>query len=117
VPGCHERRRQSKFWRWCVPMLLIGLLLYNPFLALVSHSNGFGFQAMARHRATVGSSELQHYSPVPVESAQPEALVEAVFAGFQAENREYPTYTSQDEALAQRVELIASIWFRPPPAQ
>jgi hypothetical protein len=98
-------------------MLLIGLLLYNPFLGLMSHSDGLGFQAMARHRATVGSSELQHYSPAPGENTQPEAIVRVVFAGLQAENHRNPTYTPQDETLAQRVELIASIWFRPPPAR
>jgi hypothetical protein len=117
VPSSHERKKGSSFWRWCIPMLLIGLLLYNPFLALMSHSDGLGYQAMARHRATVGSSELQHYTPVPGENAQPEAIVEVVFAGDQAESHRNPTYTPQDETLAQRVELIGSIWFRPPPAR
>jgi hypothetical protein len=117
VPSCHQRNKLSILWRWCVPMLLIGLLLYNPFLALMSHSDSLGYQAMARHRATVGSSELQHYSPVPDESTQPEAIVEEVFAAYQADNDRYPTYTPQNETLAQRVELIASIWFRPPPAR
>lgn len=105
------------YWRWCVAVLLIGFLLYNPFLALMSHSDGLAYQAMARHRATVGASELQHYSPVQGESAQLEAIVGEVFAGLQPENHRYPAHRPQDEALAQRVELIASIWFRPPPTR
>ncbi|HTZ47692.1 MAG TPA: hypothetical protein VMH20_08880 [Verrucomicrobiae bacterium] len=117
MPSSSERNKRPFFLRWCVPLLLIGLLLYNPFLALLSHSPGLGYQAMERHRATVGSSELLHYTPVQWESAQPEAIVEAIFAGLQAEKSKYPTYTPQDETLAQRVELIASIWFRPPPAR
>jgi hypothetical protein len=117
VPSCHKPKTRTILWRWCVPLLLIGVLLYNPFLALLSQSSGLGYQAMARHRATVGSSELQHYSPVSGENAQPEAIVEVVFAGYRAENRSYPTNTPQDQTLAQRVELIASIWFRPPPAR
>jgi hypothetical protein len=117
VPSRHKRKTHSILWRWCVPLLLVGLLLYNPFLALMGHSSGTGYQAMARHRATVGSSELQHYSPVSGENSQPEAIVQVVFAGYQANKDTYPNNTPQDETLAQRVELIASIWFRPPPAR
>jgi hypothetical protein len=117
VRSIPKRKKRPTFWRWCVPLLLIGFLLYNPFLALMGHSNGLSYQAMARHRATVGSSELQHYSPVSGKDAQPEAILEVVFAGRQAESYRYAKYTPQGETLAQRVELIAGVWFRPPPAR
>jgi hypothetical protein len=117
VPSGSESKKRPTFWSWCIPLLLIGLLLYNPFLALMSHSDGLAFQAMARHRATVGASELLHYTPVQGDSTQPGAIVEAIFARLQAENHRNPTHTPQDQTLAQRVELIASIWFRPPPAR
>jgi hypothetical protein len=117
VPRGERQSIQPTVGRWCVAVLLIGFLLYNPFLALMSHSNGLSYQAMARHRATVGASELQHYSPVPGENAQLDAIIEVVFAGCQAENHKYPNCRPQDETLAQRMELIASMWFRPPPAR
>ena len=93
-----------------------GLLLYNPFLALISHSDGLAYQALARHRATVGASELQHFPPVHGEKAQPEVIIREVFAEVMVENNESASHVFQDETLPQRPELTTSVWFRPPPA-
>ena len=99
-----------------MPVLLIGLLLYNPFVALVHHSDGLAYQALARHRATVGASEMQHYSPVQGENAQPEIVVAQIFTKVVVENNQSASHILENERLPQRPELIASIWFRPPPA-
>ena len=64
MPSRDTCNRSQACWQLCVSLLLIALLLYNPFLALASHSDGLTYQALARHRATVGASELDHFTPV-----------------------------------------------------
>jgi hypothetical protein len=102
-------------WHVCVSVILIGLVLYNPFFVLASHSDGLAYQTLACHRATVGASEMQHYAPVQEKGAQSEVTVEEIFPEFVVEHEEYPAPVFQEEALPQRPELIASFWFRPPP--
>ena len=117
MPSSHQRGNRRPLWQWCVRALLIGLLLYNPFLILVGHSGGLTYQALARHRATVGSSEMQHYSPVPEKDAQPEVIIDEIFAAIMVvENKQSASPTFENEVLPQRPELIGSVWFRPPPA-
>jgi hypothetical protein len=102
--------------RVCIPLLLIGLLLYNPFLSLVSHENGLAYQQLQRHRATVGASELQHFSPVQAENAPLEAVLVEVFANPVAADDKFSGHQFQSESLPPRLELIDRIWFRPPPS-
>jgi hypothetical protein len=116
VPSSHQRGNMQSIWRLCVPVLLIGLLLYNPFIALVHHSDGLAYQALARHRATVGASEMQHYSPVQGDT-QSEIPIAEIFAKIVVENNQSTSHILEDERLPQRPELIASVWFRPPPAE
>jgi hypothetical protein len=116
VSSGHPRNNRSKWWRVCVPLLLIGLLLYNPFVALTSHSDGLSYQALARHRATVGASELQHYSPVQGDNAQIEVAVDAIFFGRIVEQADKRFHFVPNDTLPQRPELDTSVWFRPPPA-
>ncbi|HKN23447.1 MAG TPA: hypothetical protein VJX72_01265 [Candidatus Acidoferrum sp.] len=115
MPSSHDRGSRRTTWQLCVAVLLVGLLLYNPFLALISHSDGLAYQALARHRATVGASELQHYPRVHGEKAQPEVSVEEAFVAVTVENNESASHIFEDEALPPRPELKTSVWFRPPP--
>jgi hypothetical protein len=117
VPSSPDGVKPRALWYVCGCVLLVGLLLYNPFLALAPHADGLAYQALARHRATVGASELQHLAPVPGENAQPEVIVEKIFTGMLVESSTSLAYTQQPPTLLQRIELIADIWFRPPPAQ
>src|SRR5271169_4113874 len=71
VPTSTECDNRQGIWRAWICVLLIMFILYNPFLGLTSASNGLAYQALARHRASVGASELQHFAPVQVENAQP----------------------------------------------
>jgi len=117
VPSSHDDVTRRALWYVCVSVLLVGLLLYNPFLALASHSDGLAYQALARHRATVGASELQHLASVRGESAQPEVIVEEISTANVVEISTSPACIRQQPTLLQRMELIANIWFRPPPTQ
>lgn len=114
MPSSHDQVKLRVTWNVCVCLLLVGLLLYNPFLALVTHSDGLTYQALARHRATVGASELQHMAQVQEQNAQPDVIVAEIFTGV-VEIKEFPAVALQQPPLLQRMELIAEIWFRPPP--
>lgn len=106
-------------WRACVCIVLIASILYNPFFALKIQSDGLAYASLARHRSTVGSSEMQHYPPVQSEYAQPDATVEETVSQVsvvEVAQNEYPARIILDQALPPQPELIASICFRPPPS-
>jgi hypothetical protein len=109
--------RNRTTWQVCLSVLLIGLVLYNPFLVLVSHTDGLTYQALARHRATVGASEMQHLASMQNENAQIEATVERICLELVVEKTEFPSHAFQVELLPQRPELTTSVWFRPPPTR
>ncbi len=97
-------------------LLLAVLLLYNPFAALLHSSNTATVHHLARHRATVGASELQHYSPVSNQITAQVSVSETSFA--------IPAAAIQGEFLppifleVPRIspgDLCSSLWFRPPP--
>jgi hypothetical protein len=111
-----EHKNRPNIWQMCVPLLLIGLLLYNPFLALANHSGGPAFEELARHRATVGASEMQHFSPMPDESALPEATVLDLSAIPVVKSEPSFSHLFPEEALPLLPVLTGSTWFRPPPA-
>jgi hypothetical protein len=112
-PACGSTRA---LWRVCVCLLLIGLVLYNPFVALNNHSNGLSCHRLPRHRATVGSSEMQHFTPVQGAYALTEGIVEDVLIELSAPKNEVHAWVIPDEPTPRQPELIASICFRPPPA-
>jgi len=55
------RRAVSNRYAW-VCLLLVLLLLYNPFLMAPGSDGGLNVRHPASNRATVGSSELQHFT-------------------------------------------------------
>jgi hypothetical protein len=112
-----QNQARRNLWQTCVSVLLIGLVLYNPFLALVNHSDGLAYQALARNRATVGASEMQHFSPTQQVAAQVEATVERICIELVVEKPDFPSHILDVEILPQRPEPTASVWFRPPPSQ
>jgi hypothetical protein len=116
-PACGDSRTT---WRVCVCLVLIASVLYNPFLALKIQSDGLAYASLARHRSTVGSSEMQHFPPVQAEYAQPDATVEETapqVSVVQVAQTEYSGTIILDQALPPQPELIASICFRPPPSR
>jgi len=106
-----KRRLVLRAW---VCVLLIGLLLYNPFAALTRASDGLAYDALARHRATVGASEMQHFAPVKIQ-------VGHVHVSIATKTGELPAPREEARPARGRVHLplllegIASLWFRPPP--
>jgi hypothetical protein len=107
-----DKRRPP--WRAWVCVLLIGLLLYNPFLALTSATHGRGYQALTRHRASVGASEMQHFAPVQVEKALADVRVAPEISEL-PEPQQVCLLTSGPEHLPLLLEGMTSHWFRPPP--
>jgi hypothetical protein len=114
----YNSRKDRRSWKICISALLIALVLYNPFLALTKHTDGPEFHRLASHRATVGASEMQHFTPVHAEKVELEAAVEVTgAASLTADKDETPSPdVLQEEALPQ-TELITSTWFRPPPTK
>jgi hypothetical protein len=97
--------------------LLLGFLfLYNPYLSAPGSPGGLNVEHPASHRATVGSSELERYSPTGKESFH--EFVAFFFANFFL-FRSHPASPSfplqrSESPIPQRI-LCASLWFRPPP--
>ena len=115
----YNSSKDRRYWQVCIAALLIALVLYNPFLALTKHTDGPEFHRLASHRATVGASEMQHFTPVQAEKVELEAAVEVIgAAGLIADKDETPSPdVLQEEALPPQTELITSTWFRPPPTK
>src|SRR5260370_31465739 len=115
-PACGDSRT---IWRVCVCLVLVASILYNPFFALKIQSDGLVYASLARHRSTVGSSEMQHYPPVQAKHAEPAATIEETASKIpvvQGPQTEYPAMNILDQPLLPQPELIASICFRPPPS-
>jgi len=103
--------------RVCICVLLIGLVLYNPFVALGKTSASLSYDRLARNRATVGSAELQNFSPAPDPNMQPpdvHADVPQIEPAVILQAHE-PGMEPQ-EVLPAEPELLAGVWFRPPPS-
>lgn len=111
-PDCAKGRDKRRNW---ICVLLIGLLLYNPFLALTSVSHGLAYHELARHRASVGASEMQHFAPVQIENASPDVGVAARMGELLAPQEEAVSLHNGQEHLLLLLEGMTSLWFRPPP--
>jgi len=105
-------------WRVCISVLLIALVLYNPFAALNGSSGHLSYEKLARYRATVGSGELQHFSPVS--NPQGQTDVDAVDVNETDPAGPIPEYQAgvrdQGELLVPEQALLTGVWFRPPPS-
>jgi hypothetical protein len=98
-----------------VCVLLIGLVVYNPFAALSGSHDKLSYEKLARNRATIGSAEMQHFTPVLDPTGQPDLDVEVRVAGPAAAVQESQPRMVQREVAPFEPELCASLWFRPPP--
>jgi len=109
-------RFQFPPWRVCICVLLIGLVIYNPFAALNGSSGRLSYDRLARNRAAVGSSELQHFSPVSNPDVPNEVEVE--IRGVQPVRceQEHSTPHEDGRAVPQEPALLTGVWFRPPPS-
>jgi hypothetical protein len=104
-------------WRACICLLLIGLIVYNPFVALSGSSGNLSYEKPARNRATIGSSEMQLFSPVLTPTSQPDLDVEVKGAEPAAAVQESLPGVDQREVIFLQPEVFANLWFRPPPTR
>jgi len=98
-------------------MLLVGFLLYNPFLSLVHSSTGPSVHRLARNRATVGAAELQHFSPVSSDVAKdvlPANRTGEIIAIARSQEILLATDLARDRVLTP--DFSSNLWFRPPPS-
>ena len=107
--------KSGRLWRVSICALLIGLVVYNPFAALTSASNGLAYQALARHRASVGASEMQPFAPVKADTAQPDVTVATEKGELPATRGEEARLECGRVHLPLLLEGMTSLWFRPPP--
>jgi len=75
---CQSRTTNSgpavRVW---ICVLLGALLLYNPFAALYFSHGPVEVHTLQRNRASVGASELQHFSPVQEDIQQADLNLES----------------------------------------
>jgi hypothetical protein len=101
--------------RVCV--FLVFSLVYNPFVSAPRQTGGLEVGHPMSHRATVGASELQHYTTVTSQEL-------TGFAGLAPAKAPVllPTLSEVNILPVSRAPhspqqfLCASLWFRPPPA-
>jgi hypothetical protein len=114
--NANDRRACPTRIRAAVCFFVAVLLLSNPFLTLLRAPGDASVRHPASHRATIGSSELQHFSPVSGQTV-PELSV------AQGDGERIPTQASRpvrnafdkQELLPAAPEFSSSLWFRPPP--
>jgi hypothetical protein len=113
-----DRRLVHPLFSWkgtvCVP--LAAFLLYNPFLCLVHTGAGLSLQHPVSKRATVASSELQHFPPVSGRIS-PDALSSDCVdhSWVDAFGEAFQSVINVDKDRLTPAELSANLWFRPPP--
>ncbi len=100
-----------------VCFLLVALLLYNPFIALIHSQAGLTVHHPPRNRSTVGSSELQHFTPVGKNlkaATTPVAYLGEIVVRLVKMKFPLPSDTLVFPVALQ--EFSSSLWFRPPPS-
>jgi hypothetical protein len=104
-------------WRAWTCLLLAFFLLYNPFAASLSPVSGLNVCHPASNRATVGASELQHFSFADGQdrlSVHDTAAVLTFTFSPDVSARSFPRLA---QVLSPQQQFFgSSLWFRPPPA-
>ena len=110
---------EAKKARWLAvtSVLLIALLLYNPFFTILSSSRDLSVRHPLSYRATLAGSELRRCTMDAMQPLIPDladAIVHA--ATLLSPSPEITLVQSSDTAGLLSQALCDSIWFRPPPA-
>jgi hypothetical protein len=100
-----------------VCLALAVLFLYNPYLAVTPSSSVLNVHHSLSYRATVGSSELQHFSPTDARKIFALSVATVLsWLDFSA-NPIVSRVTEVSAHPAGAFEVVCSdSWFRPPPA-
>jgi len=100
-----------------VCLILAVLFLYNPYLVVTPPSSVLNVHHILSYRATLGSSELQHFSPT--EARKIFATLIAVAATWLESSINSLVGQAVDVSthhLCAHQLVCADLWFRPPPA-
>ena len=76
MPDQRDPIRAQRLRVW-ICVCLAALLLYNPFASLCFSHGTFEVHTLQRNRASVGASELQHFSLVQDDIPQPDLNLES----------------------------------------
>jgi len=106
------RPQRLRLW---ICMLLAALLLYNPFAALYYSHGTIEVHTLQRNRATVGSSELQHFSPVQDEIQEADIDLEANREELAVPAGSFVTRGFEREVEVPQSDIVSRVWSRPPP--
>jgi hypothetical protein len=100
-----------------VCLALAVLFLYNPFLAITPSSSFLNVHHSLSYRATVGSSELQHFSPVHARKILALSVATVLSWLDSLANPIVSRVTEVSPHPGCAFEVVCSdLWFRPPPA-
>jgi hypothetical protein len=105
---------EQRFRVW-VCVLLAALILYNPFAMLCFSHGSIEVHTLQRNRATVGASELQHFSPVQDETRQTDLTLQANPEELTAPAENFAARGFEEEVALPQSDIIAKVWSRPPP--
>jgi hypothetical protein len=116
MQGLLTNRRTPKLTgQGCLCLLLIGLLLYNPFAGLWGPTDRVSYDKLARNRATIGASELEHFSPVSNPGAQADLAMDVAATGLPELAQAHHGKTEILEILSPQAEYLLEFSNRPPP--
>jgi hypothetical protein len=114
-----QRSAAIPLWQIFTCILLAGLFLYNPFLAISKASGNLMVCHPASYRSTIASSELEQFTPPNscVADLLPDTCtiqdsIPRVVASTAIPRR----YVEQVVVATPQTGFSSSLWFRPPPA-
>jgi hypothetical protein len=96
-------------------VLLAALLLYNPFATLYYSHDTIEVHTLQRNRASVGASELQHFSPVQDDIPQADLNLESSRDEVAVPAGSYVARGFEREAEVPQSDIVSKVWSRPPP--
>jgi hypothetical protein len=96
-------------------VLLAALILYNPFAALGFSHGPVEVHTLQRNRASVGASELQHFSPVQDDTKQADVNLETSREEVAAPAGSYVARGFEREVEVPQSDIVSKVWSRPPP--
>jgi len=100
-----------------VCLALAVLFLYNPYLAVTPSSSILNVHHTLSYRATVGSSEMQHFSPTDARKILALSVASVLSWLDSPANPVISRVTEVSLHPARAFDVLCSdLWFRPPPA-
>ena len=103
-------------WHIGLSVLLAILILYNPFAAMCNSHGASEMHTLQRNRATVGSSELQHFSTIQDDRWQTDLGSEENREEIAVPPVDFLTRGFEREEEVPQPDLAPKVWSRPPPS-